>query len=432
VCLRARALGAALGIGLTVVAAVASSPAVAAASRSAVTAAPIASRTAPAVSPAAPSPAGIALPPAPIASRTAPAVSPAAPSPAAIALPPAATAPSAVTAAPSATATSPCAGVGQPGAPRVARAARPGGGSELTQYLADGGYRVSRCDRSGRLQVSETVSPIRDPDGGVTLVPTETQTPTVQVSALYGDPSEPGWAADFRAHRAALRAAVLPPTAPATSLASVGLAGDPLLPGAPAAGSAGAAPAVAGDACTNAQYTLWMGAWASRNYDYRINRSSFNYNDTTVASIVDGHTNWDTTSNSCGLNDITNLTSHYLGSTSAGIHTVPDGQSITDKGNLDNVGCAGALACTWLFTDASGNATETDQRFNEDFSFSNVGAAGAYDYESVATHESGHSIGLGHADSSNALTMYPSIAAGSTTARTLAKGDVMGLRARYP
>ena len=38
----------------------------------------------------------------------------------------------------------------------------------------------------------------------------------------------------------------------------------------------------------------------------------------------------------------------------------------------------------------------------------------------------------GTPSSSNALTMYPSIAAGSTAARTLAKGDVMGLRARYP
>ncbi|HEY1539022.1 MAG TPA: matrixin family metalloprotease [Solirubrobacteraceae bacterium] len=344
--------------------------------------------------------------------------------------------PAAAAAPPSAAVASPCAGLGQLSSPGIARAARPDGGSELTQFFGDGGYRVSRCDRSGHLQVSETVSPIRDPDGGVTLVPTETQTPTVEVSALYGDPSEPAWAADFRARRAALRAAILPPTVPATSPAAGDLAGDPLLPGvpvpAPAGGSGTAAAAIAGDACTNAQYTLWMGAWASRNYDYRINRSSFNYNDTTVASIVDGHTNWDTTSNGCGLNDITNLTSHYLGSTSAGIHTVPDGQSITDKGDLDNVGCAGALACTWLFTDANANATETDQRFNDDYTFSNVGAAGAYDYESVATHESGHSIGLGHADSSNALTMYPSIAAGSTAARTLAKGDVMGLRARYP
>ena len=274
--------------------------------------------------------------------------------------------------------------------------------------------------------VSQTVSPIRDPDGGLTLVPTETEAPGVRVAALYGDPSEPGWAAAFRASRAGIRATTAPPTAPRSAATPV--AGEPVDP-LPAGGVAAAA---ATDACTNAQYTLWMGAWASRSYSYRINRSKFNYNDTTVASIEDGHTNWDTTYNGCGLNDITNLTSTYLGSTSAGIHTVADGQSITDRGDLASVGCAGALACTWLFIDGAGNATETDQRFSDDFTFSNVGAAGAYDFESVATHESGHGIGLGHAGSSNALTMYPSITAGSTAARTLAKGDVMGLRARYP
>ena len=276
--------------------------------------------------------------------------------------------------------------------------------------------------------VSQTVSPIRDPDGGLTLVPTETEAPGVHLAALYGDASEPGWAAAFRASRAGIRATTAAPTAPRSAATPVPVAGEPVDP----SPAAGAAAALASDGCTNAQYTLWLGAWASHSYSYRINRSKFNYNDTTVASIEDGHTNWDTTFNGCGLNDITNLTSTYLGSTSAGIHTYPDGQSITDRGDLAAVGCAGALACTWLFTDAAGNATETDQRFSDDFTFSNVGAAGAYDFESVATHESGHGIGLGHAGSSNALTMYPSISAGSTAARTLAKGDVMGLRARYP
>jgi hypothetical protein len=190
--------------------------------------------------------------------------------------------------------------------------------------------------------------------------------------------------------------------------------------------------AVASDACTNPQYAVWLSAWVNRSYAYSVNRSRFNYNDTTVASIVAGHRNWDTTYNSCGLNDVTNLTSQHLGSTSATVHTYPDGQSVTDRGDLASVGCAGALACTWLFSNGAGASTETDQRFSQDVTFTNSGAAGAYDYESVATHESGHSIGLDHANSSDALTMYYSIRPGTTYARTLAKGDVLGLRARYP
>ena len=150
-----------------------------------------------------------------------------------------------------------------------------------------------------------------------------------------------------------------------------------------------------------------------------------------MGSIVDGHRNWDTTYNSCGLNDITNLTSQYVASTGETIHTYPDGASVTDKGSLSSI-CPGALACTWLFTDAGGHTTETDQRYNEDFTFSNVGADGAYDYQSISTHESGHSIGLYHANSSSELTMFFQTLAGTTYLRSLAKGDVRGLRKRYP
>ena len=104
---------------------------------------------------------------------------------------------------------------------------------------------------------------------------------------------------------------------------------------------------------------------------------------------------------------------------------------MTDKGSLASI-CPGALACTWLFSNEISRTTETDQRYNENFTFSNVGASGAYDYESISAHETGHSIGLDHANSSSALTMYFQIASGTTHARSLAKGDVLGLRARYP
>jgi hypothetical protein len=190
--------------------------------------------------------------------------------------------------------------------------------------------------------------------------------------------------------------------------------------------------AVAGDACTNSQYAPWLGTWPARNYGYYINRGRFNWNDNTVTSLIVAHTNWDRTFNSCGLSDITNLSSWHLGSTAETIHTSPDGESVVDRGPMSSIGCAGALACTFVFTDAAGNITETDQRFSDSVTFSNVGADGAYDYQSVGTHESGHGIGLHHANSSDALTMYYSVRAGTTHARSLAKGDVMGLRARYP
>jgi hypothetical protein len=310
------------------------------------------------------------------------------------------------------------------------------GTAEVTEYLTRGAFRVTRCGPDGRPRISQTVSPILDPDGGITLVPTERQEPGLTVSLLYGDPAEPSWAADFRANRAAVQAATATPAAAPTA-PPAGATADaaPVAPdvlAAPAAAVTTAAATAAADTCTNAQYSVWSGIWTARVYGYRINRSRFNYNDTTVTSLGRGHTNWDTTFNSCGLNDITNLASYYLGSTASTIHTSRDGESVTDRGDMAAIGCPGALACTMNFTDGTGATTESDQRFNEDTTFSNVGASGAYDFQSVATHETGHTIGLGHANSSDALTMFYAIGAGETQARSLAKGDVMGLRARYP
>ena len=325
-----------------------------------------------------------------------------------------------------ASAASRCSPPDEPMSSATARADR-SDGSEVTEYLPDGGYRVTRCNKDGSLRVSQTVSPIADPDGGMVLVPTERAEPGVRVAALYGDPSERKWAAEFRRTRGERAAAVLPPTSavvPADGAAA--LADDAN------AATAMVGTAAAGADCTAGQYAFWPGMWAGRWYSYTANRSRFNYNDNIITSVVAGHRAWDTTYNSCGYADITNLTSSYAGSSTATAHTSPDGTSVVDRGDLVGVGCAGALACTWLFPNGSGVAVETDQRFNAALPFSTVGAAGAYDYQAVATHESGHSIGLDHANSSSALTMFYAIAAGATQARTLARGDVLGLRARYP
>jgi len=351
-------------------------------------------------------------------------------------------------AATTASAAASCSPPGQQRSADLARAEHRDGSSEVTEYLAHGAYRVTHCAKNGSLLVSQTVSPILDPDGKVVLVPTERQRPGASVAIVYGDPSEKTWARAFRADRASVKAEIIPPTtpspdapapaAPSVPAPSAGIEpGDvtapnakPLRPGRD--GGQIARAAVAGDACTNTQHDMWMGWWAARSYGYQVNRSRFNYNDTSVGSIVRGHRNWDTTYNSCGLNDITNLTSAYVGSTANTMHSYPDGLSITDRGNLASVGCAGALACTWNFTDGWGANTETDQRYSDSIAFSNVGAAGAYDFESTSTHESGHSIGLDHANSSDAMSMYYQIRSGTTHARSLAKGDVLGLRARYP
>ena len=101
------------------------------------------------------------------------------------------------------------------------------------------------------------------------------------------------------------------------------------------------------------------------------------------------------------------------------------------KGSVSAI-CPGALACTTDYYNPNPWFNETDQIFNNTATFTNVGATGAYDYQSVATHESGHSLGLDHANSSIYLTMYHAAFTDTTRARSLARGDVLGLRAVYP
>lgn len=320
----------------------------------------------------------------------------------------------------------------------VARERNADGSSEVTEYLPSGEYRVTICDEAGDLEVSQTVSPIRTPDGGVALVPTETERPGIVVSALYGDPDEARWSADYQASRSVVRAATIPPTDPIEvqprALIPSTPAPETATADAAARGGLTARAAAAHDACTNPQFAVLGGIWKARSYGYRINRKRFDFNDATVAQIVRGHTNWDATRNSCGLGDITRLRSHHLGSTSAVVHAdFADGVSVTDKGSMAGIdGCEIAIACTFQFPGPGDSVIETDQRFNSKYAYSNAGAAGRYDVQSISTHESGHSIGLDHANSSSELTMFFQTLAGTTYLRSLAKGDVRGLRKRYP
>src|SRR6478609_395697 len=44
-------------------------------------------------------------------------------------------------------------------------------GSEVTEPLSGDGYRITRCDKQGRLRISMTVLPIADTGGKVELLP---------------------------------------------------------------------------------------------------------------------------------------------------------------------------------------------------------------------------------------------------------------------
>ncbi|HEY0156537.1 MAG TPA: matrixin family metalloprotease [Thermoanaerobaculia bacterium] len=57
------------------------------------------------------------------------------------------------------------------------------------------------------------------------------------------------------------------------------------------------------------------------------------------------------------------------------------------------------------------------------YSSGETGCSGEYDINGIMVHEAGHLIGIGHSNVAGA-TMYPSISACNTSARTLASDDI--------
>lgn len=113
----------------------------------------------------------------------------------------------------------------------------------------------------------------------------------------------------------------------------------------------------------------------------------------------------------------------------------PDGQN---EVYWADVSSSGAIAVTIVWGVFAGppsqrELVEWDQVYDDvDFSWSDAGAAGMMDFENIATHELGHSVGLGHPeDSCTEETMYRYANTGETKKRSLEAGDVAGADTLY-
>ena len=61
-------------------------------------------------------------------------------------------------------------------------------GSEVTEPLANGGYRITRCDNQGRTTIGMTVLPIADTGGKRHLLPAVIVRRKTIIAPTYGDP----------------------------------------------------------------------------------------------------------------------------------------------------------------------------------------------------------------------------------------------------
>lgn len=123
------------------------------------------------------------------------------------------------------------------------------------------------------------------------------------------------------------------------------------------------------------------------------------------------------------------VAANIYGSVSSGSGSVPVNNGV-NQFNWANLAST-TIASTWTWS-SGGVASESDASYNTDFAWSSSGASGAMDLQNIATHELGHTFGMGHSSSGSCLTMYPSGSLGETQKRTLGDGDINGIKARYP
>jgi len=113
----------------------------------------------------------------------------------------------------------------------------------------------------------------------------------------------------------------------------------------------------------------------------------------------------------------------------------PDGKNEVYFGDVSS---SGAIAVTIVWGIFRGKPSqrelvEWDQVYDQvDFDWSSSGEAGKMDFENIAQHELGHSVGMGHPDSTcTEETMYAFASSGETKKRTLEAGDIAGVNNLY-
>jgi len=114
----------------------------------------------------------------------------------------------------------------------------------------------------------------------------------------------------------------------------------------------------------------------------------------------------------------------------------PDGLNEVYFGSIDEPGAI-AITIVWgIFGGAPKNRElfEWDQVYDEvDFDWSASGESLKMDFESIATHELGHSLGLDdlYTSECSSQTMYGYASEGETKSRTLEAGDIKGASELY-
>ena len=176
-------------------------------------------------------------------------------------------------------------------------------------------------------------------------------------------------------------------------------------------------------------FLLHGDSWATNTVTYNVNANFVDAGvgtaDQQIAAIQRGASEW----TSAGQ---VPFQFQYGGTTTQNLVAPTDGENAIFYSETDG---GGALAtCTWAAF-SNGDLFGFDIEFYStggglDFVWSLDPAFNEFDLESVAVHEFGHALGLGHSAVATA-TMFPTVTAGSTGNRTLDADDIAGAQALY-
>ncbi|MBU1092009.1 matrixin family metalloprotease [Patescibacteria group bacterium] len=114
----------------------------------------------------------------------------------------------------------------------------------------------------------------------------------------------------------------------------------------------------------------------------------------------------------------------------------PDNKNEVYFADIDSQGAIGVTIIWGIFggPPQGRELVEWDMIFDDvDFDWSMVGEAGKMDFENIATHELGHSVGMGdlYTDECSEQTMYGYADYGETKKGTLEAGDITGIQELY-
>lgn len=224
-------------------------------------------------------------------------------------------------------------------------------------------------------------------------------------------------------------------------------------------GPGGAGATAMGDRCTNTSSHQWIRWGTSGRFprpwrmpeDVRFDPDGAPVAFDWKAEVMAASDLWSTASNGCGLADTVGWVTPPLGPDNPAA-VLPTWESCAvGRNNENNIGWSNvaddgllAFVCVWSIGLSPGTwIHEGDMVFNANPAIPwCAGPCSGYDVRSVASHEWGHYLGLGHtcgdADlgacgaPEEAAVMYPFIGANDLKNRTLSAGDIRGAEQLYP